>query len=211
MGGGVEEHFAEGPADFGVLDLVDGLEGVGEAFRFGVVQDLLGAVVLNPARSFLQPSSRDPDALVEEIDEPAGLEADLHCGLFVDLLAPCVLGDAFADMFPVIAAELADTLLVGVEVVGFVFVAHFEHFVRGVPVLTHPNEVVDVKVDSWHVHAVKKAGCVFAGGVLVEQWICAAHAFVELTVADEGGGLAVDGLGAWEQDVAFGGDRKSCR
>lgn len=211
LGGGVEEHLAEGPADFGVLDLVDGLEGVGEAFCFGVVQDLLGAIVLNTAGSFLQSGSRDTDTFVEEIDEPAGLEADLHCCLLVDLLAPCVLCDALADVFPVVAAEFADTLLVGVEVVGFVFVAHFEDFVRGVPVLTHPNEVVDVKVDGWHVHAVKKAGLVFAGGVLVEQRVCALQTLVKSPGADESGGLAVDRLGAGKKDVAFRGDCKTYR
>lgn len=211
LGGGVEEHLAEGPADFGVLDLVDGLEGVGEAFGFGVVKDLLGAVVGNIAGGFLQSGSWDADAFVEEIDEPAGLEADLHRSLLVDLLTPGLLCDAFADVFPVIATKLADALLVGVEVVGFVFVAHFEDFVRGVPVLTHPNEVVDVKVDGWYVHTVKKAGLVFARGVLVKQWICAAQALVELADADKGGGLAVDGLGAGEHDVAFRGDRESYR
>ena len=211
LGGGVEEHLAEGPADFGVLDLVDGLEGVGEAFFCGMVQDLLGAVVSNITGGFLQSSSWDADAFVEEIDEPAGLEADFHCSLLVDLLSPCVLCDALTNVFPVIAAELADTLLVGVKVVGFVFVAHFEDLVRGVPVFTHPNEVVDVKVDGWHVYAVKKAGLVFAGGVLVEQRVCALQALVELAVANEGGSLAVDGLGAGEQDVAFRGDCKSYR
>jgi len=122
-----------------------------------------------------------------------------------------VLCDALTDVLPVVAAELADTLLVGVEVVGFVFVTHLEHLVRGVPVLTHSNEVVDVKVDGWHVYAVKKAGLVFAGRVLVEQRVCALQTLVESAGADESGGLAVDGLGVGQQDIAFRGDRKVYR
>lgn len=159
--GGVEEHLTQGPADFCAADLVDGLE--------GVVGGLLGAV----ERGGFEAGARDADAFVEEVDQPAGFEAYFHGGLLVHFGAPGVLRDAGADVGPVVGAEGEDALLVGEEVVGFVVVARLEDFVRGVPVLAYADEVVDVEVDGWHVHAVKEAGLVFAGSVFVEQRVCA--------------------------------------
>jgi hypothetical protein len=55
------------------------------------------------------------------------------------------------DLRPVLAAELGYSLLVGFEVVGFVLVAFFEDFVRGVPEFRNADEMVDVEVDGWNV------------------------------------------------------------
>ena len=42
--GSIEEHFPEGPAYFGILDFVNGLERVCEAFGFGFFKNFFRAV-----------------------------------------------------------------------------------------------------------------------------------------------------------------------
>lgn len=156
FGRGVEKHLAEGPADFDVVDFVDGLEGVEEGDRGAVLAAgfYLGNVLGGGRGEGFETDARDADAVVQDVDEPRGLEADFLGGLLVDF-APGFGLYAFLDGWPGLAAEGVDGFLVGFEIVGgVVFGGHLEDFVRGVVVLGDADEVVHVEVDGGRVLAV---------------------------------------------------------
>ena len=102
---------------------------------FGRVEELRRGVLRGGREgAAFEADPRDAEPFVEDVDEPAGFEADVAGGVLVDVVAVFVGGDVAFDPRPVLAAEFHDPFLVRLEVVGGVFVAHLEHVVRCVPV-----------------------------------------------------------------------------
>nr|GFD60303.1 hypothetical protein [Tanacetum cinerariifolium] len=79
-----------------VVYFVDGLEGVEEAFCFGVVEDGFGGVFGLGER--LDADAWHADAVVQHVDDPRRLEAHLAGFFLVDLLAPFALVDALLNV-----------------------------------------------------------------------------------------------------------------
>lgn len=109
---GVENHFAQGPTDLRIVNLVDCLKGVGVVLPFVVVEKFFGAVVV-----IFQTNAGDADSLVENVDEPTGFEADFDRDFLSHFLAPVKILNPLLDILPVHAAKVAYTPLECIQVV----------------------------------------------------------------------------------------------
>ena len=106
---------------------------------------------------------------MQDIDKPTSFETHLVCRLLVYLRAVKIVVNASLNQFPVLRAELRDTILIGIKVIRLVLMRHLKDLMCGVPVLAYANKVVDIEVYSWNVLTVEKAWLIQTLFLLLEQ------------------------------------------
>ena len=120
----------------------------------------------------LETNARYTDSIVEYVYEPACFEADFCCNDFTNFVAPEIFVDTFPDGIPIFGAKFFHSLLICIEIVCLIFMGHFKDFMCGVPIFTHPNEVIDIEVYCRNMNTMKKTWLVLARSIFVEEWIC---------------------------------------
>lgn len=175
---GVENHFAQGPTDLRIVNLINCLKGVGVVLPLVVVEQFFGAVVV-----IFQANAGDPDSLVENVDEPTGFEADFDRDFLSHFLAPGMVLNSLLDILPVHAAKVAYTPLECIQVVYLLFFVMplFEKCMGRVPIFADTDKVVDIKVNGWDMNTVEQTGLIFTNRILFKKRVRLFQALTKLS------------------------------
>lgn len=156
--GRVENHFAEGPGDFDVVNFIDGLE--------GAVHEALAGF-----SGGFDADARNADAFVEDVDEPGCFEAGSNCLFLIHMGSPLLSIHRRLDTVPLQRAKVRHRLLIRREIIRLLIQPHLKNIVRGMPILTDTHKMVHAEINPRNMHALEQTRRIMTGRVLSKQWI----------------------------------------